>query len=61
MKLSINDEGRLRRRSGALCCPFHTYGANCGVWCPFCEIDEHQVTLHCTGTKVVFELEKEKV
>lgn len=48
----------IQRAGKPLFCPFcpSSQGESvCANWCPFCEIDGHQVTLHCTGNRVIFE------
>lgn len=59
MKLKVDDEGLIARPDRVLGydlnCPWSTNSERCGDWCPFCEIDDKQVVLHCTGTRVVYE------
>ena len=66
MKAVVSDNGCIsrigysstgERNTRFLYCPVTENTPHCGDWCPFCQIDTHQVTLHCTGTKVVFEKE----
>lgn len=60
MKLRVSEEGLVYRPGRAtgvddLYCPWTVEQIQCGDWCPFCEIDDKQVVLHCTGTRVVYE------
>ncbi len=59
MKLHVCESGfmnRIGKMTGStLWCPWDSNQVRCGDWCPFCEVDDKQVVLHCTGRRLVYE------